>query len=252
MTRLPTTPGANAGRLSRIPGQVDAKRVSYVEAERVGFEKLPDEILSVLLARGLLVGTELAATASTPVVKRRRDDSYYRLVEAWWASTRCFVEISARRELVASGNAKFRPSGRWSAIPKVFMLPSGLEATSSIWKMSKASSEERRRNSIHTDDPLEMLPPEIAEPVKGGSTDAWILGMRGQTTEATETVVGSLVTSRRVRVLRATRVARSTHDLVTADWRIETLDSPIVESLDVHLESSVLWTPTGDRRSLPR
>jgi hypothetical protein len=204
-----------------------AKTLAYVTAPRVGFEQVPEGIVEALVAEGILVGAEVAATAEPPVAKRRADGSYYQLVTAWWASTSRYVILEVRRELAPAGDGRFRPTGAWSSTGKVFCLPDDVQAATSVWRRSGGAGGAGRPRSQRTDDPLDLLPPEAARPVVGGQADAWREFGRGW---AIETIVASRLFADRVRVLRATRQGTSRRALDGADWALETIDAPVVRS----------------------
>ena len=121
MARLPTTSGGLPARRSGgIPAERGAKTLAYVTVPRVGFAQVPEEIAQALVTEGILVGTEVAATAGPPLAKRRADGSHYQLVTAWWGSTSRYVVLDVRRELAQAGDGRFRPAGAWLATGKVF------------------------------------------------------------------------------------------------------------------------------------
>ncbi len=237
MARLPATPGGMPARRSGgIPAERGEKSLAYVSATRVGFEQVPDEIVEELTAEGILLGEAVAATAEQPVAKRRADGSHYQQVTAWWASTRCYVVLDARRELAAAGEGRLRPAGAWSATGKVFRLPDGLAVASSVWRRSAGTEGAGTTKRQSTDNPLDLLPPEVVKPVAGSQADAWREFGNGW---ATETVVASLLSAQRIRVVRATRKAASRRALDAADWTLETIDAPVTG----HQEFSVRpWT----------
>ncbi|MDA8284995.1 MAG: hypothetical protein M0Z42_17250 [Actinomycetota bacterium] len=228
MARLPVTPGGPPARRSGgIPAEQGAKTLAYVSVPRVGFEQVPEEIVGALVAEGILVGVEVAATAEPPLAKRRAEGSHYQLVTAWWASTSCYVVLDVRRELALAGEGRLRPAGTWSATGKVFHLPDSVQMATSVWRRSGGADGAGKPKSQRTDDPLDLLPPEVAKPVMGGQADAW---REFGKSWATETVVASRLFADRVRVLRATRQATSRRALDGADWALETIDAPVTGS----------------------
>jgi hypothetical protein len=246
MARVPVSTGGGSGKISRtqssiVDGGVD-KRISYVEAHGVGFKALPNEVLAALACREVLVGVELSATSNLPQIKRRPNGSHYQLVVAWWASTSRFVSVDARRELAPAGVGKLRPCAPWSVTAKIYRLPAGLQATTSTWRFAGSSAGRSNSKRIETDDPLEVLPPGVADPVRGGMRDAW---RQMSSDEATETVVGSLVTEERVRVLRAVRRAASEAALERADWSVETLEAPVLQIYEICVTNPALGGAAG-------
>ncbi len=227
----PATPGSQPARRSGgLPAERGTKALSYVPVPRVGFEHVPEEIVETLVAEGILVGTEVAATAKPPLAKRRVEGSHYQQITAWWASTSCYVVLDVRRELSPAGDGRLRPAGAWSAAGKVFRLPDTVQVAASVWRRPGAAGTPGRPKSQLTDDPLDLLPPEVAKPVMGGEADAWRESGKGW---ATETVVASRLVADRVRVLRATRQAHSRVALGAADWALETIDTPVTGSSEL-------------------
>lgn len=233
MARLPTTAGAPlAHRSGAHSAEQGAKALAYVSASRVGFEQVPEEIAEALLAEGILVGVEVAATAELPLAKRRADGSHYQQVTAWWASTSRYVVLDIRRELARAGEGRFRPAGAWSATGRIFCLPDSSHVVTSVWRRSGGSEGAGTAKRQRTDDPLDLLPPEVAKPVVGGQADAWRTFGKGW---ASETVVASRMLPKRVRALRATRQATSRRALDAADWALETIDAPVTASRELSL-----------------
>ncbi|MHB8263643.1 MAG: hypothetical protein ACYDGY_07835 [Acidimicrobiales bacterium] len=228
MARLPIASGGQPVRRSGgLPSEQGGKAVDYVDAQKVGFGHVPEEIVRLLVVEEVLAGTEVAATAEAPVAKRRTDRSHYQLITAWWASTSRYVTIDARRELIPDRNGKFRPAGEWLATGKAFRFPDGLQATTSVWRLPSGAGTASSPRVQYTDDPLDLLPPAVTKPMAGSTADAWRVSDRHW---ATETVVASRLLTRRFIALNATRQARSQRKLEGAEWVIKTIDAPIVDS----------------------
>jgi len=241
MPRLPANAGGPPARRSgALPTERGPRTLDYAPAPAVGFEHVPEEILQALVAEGILVGREVAASADAPTAMRRSDGSHYQLVTAWWASTSRFVILQARRELASLDARKLRPAGPWSAAGRVLYLPDGLGVTTSVWRRPSGPGAGGTAKHQRTDDPLELLPPEVAKPLVGGVSDAW---RRIGTGWATETVVAMRTVPGRVKVLRAERQATSRRALDDADWTVETIDAAVTGSSEFSLGKG--------RRALP-
>jgi len=228
VAKLPASSGGLPARRSgSLPAERGPKTLAYAPAPRVGFEHVPEEIVQALVAEGILIGTEVAASAEPPLAKRRAEGSHYQVVTAWWASTSRYLVLEARRELASAGDGRLRPAGAWSATGKGYRLPDDLQAATSVWRRSGGSDGAGKPKNQRTDDPLELLPSEVAKPVMGGDADAWRTFGKGW---ATETVVASRLFAIRVMALRATRQATSRRALDSADWSLETIDAPVTGS----------------------
>lgn len=232
MTRLPDTPGAGppSRRLGGLPSIGGAKKLSYVPGTKIGFENVPEEVVRELTAKRIIFGSNVAANGDPPVTKRRSDGSHYQVATAWWSSTSRYVTLELIRDLAPAGEGRFRPTAPWRVTGTIFHLPAGLEVETSVWHRTVEGSGAGRPKSQHTDEPLDILPPAVAQPVRGGRADAWVVEYGGGT--AVETVVASRVLSGRVRILRAIRQATSGGSLEEAEWILQTLDAPITRTED--------------------
>ena len=136
--RRTTSPVGRAGGTvaSRRPGQFD-----YQPVDRVGFEHVPDDVVTRLWVQRILVGTELIAAALAPVAKRRRDGSHYQCVRAWWLSEDRFVRFDATRELTATGHNKLKPTGLWGAAGQIYAFASPVVTESSTWRQKQGSGD---------------------------------------------------------------------------------------------------------------
>ncbi len=214
----------------------DDKKIEYEMADKIGFERLPDEVVKALRSRQCLLGDEIAAGADDLITKRRKDGSHYQFMDAWWTSTRCCTIIGVTRELAAMGDGRFRPNGPWSATGTIYLLPDDLQLVHSIWQRSlsqDAVSDAKRKNDIqYTDEVIDVLPPDVALPVRGGKSDAWRVYRKGF---AQETIVAMKMVGDRVRILRAVREATSKDKLDSASWTLDTLDAPVVSSRPISI-----------------
>ncbi len=235
MGTLETAPaGQPAKRQGGTLAGIDNKKIEYITADKIGFELVPDEVVKALKFRQCLLGDEIAAAADHIVTKRRTDGSHYQFTNAWWASTRCCTIIDVTRELAATGDGRFRPNGPWSATGTIHLLSGNLQPVRSIWQRPPSqvavSNARKRTGNQYTDEALDLLPPDVALPVRGGRSDAWQISRKGF---VQETIVAMKMVGNRVRILRAVREATSKKKLDSASWTLDTLDAPIASSRPV-------------------
>lgn len=218
-----TTSYSGGNGLTRRTG---GERLDYTDVDRVGFDKLPVEIREAVSGRKIMLGGVICADAENPVAKRRSDGSYYQEMKAWWVGAGSYVDIRAVRELVQAGDGRLRPNGPWSAASIVYTLPPGVRAMHSVWRSAESSgSGSKQDTGTLTDDALDILPPQVAAPVAGGLSDAWLEWGKGF---AHEVVVALRPLDGRIRALRAERSGRSRKMLPNCDWHIDTVDAPII------------------------
>ncbi len=237
MSALETTPANQP--VKRQGGDLagtNNKKIEYVTVDKIGFEVVPDKVVSALKLHQCLIGDEIAATACEVVTKCRADGSHYQFTNAWWASTRCCTIVDVTRELAATGDGRFRPNGPWSATGTIHLLPDNLKPVRSIWQRSPsqaaASDASKRNKNQYTNEALDLLPPNVALPVRGGKADAWKISRKGF---VQETIVAMKMVGDRVRILRAVREDTSRKKLDSASWTVDTLDAPIVDSRPVSI-----------------
>jgi hypothetical protein len=227
MTRLPT-PGSAKTPVIRASGGVTTRApgvLKYDDVDAFGFDILPAQVRKKVV--NLLSGSQIAATGQEPVTKRRPDGSHYQSVSGWWASASRVVLVTGRRELEPIANNCFRPRGRWHVSGHVHHFPPHLRPETSKWHFEAATSASKSGQERRTDDALDVLPPALAAPVIGGSSDAWKQGGPGS---VEETIFAIRILEDRIRVLKAKRKARSERALAVADWHAWTLDAPVVAS----------------------
>lgn len=222
--------GANPSPMRRSNGQLETRgpgEISYEPANRVGFERVPEVVVGKLWAERVLLGDELAASSEESITKKRSDGTYYQSIDAWWSSTLRYVELVIERNLQHIRGKTFKPVGLWQVSARIFVFPSGLSASKSRWCFRTPAGEKNKRpRSGSETDIFDALPPSIADPMRGGTVDAWrFIGNR----QVEEVIVGAFSTGNRVRLLHASRTAKSKTGLLGAEWIVSTLDSPVVK-----------------------
>lgn len=218
--RAGTAAQRSGSPIVRQPGKIE-----YTTTERIGFECLPDAVSGALWKWGVLVGTMLAGTAQAAVAKRRTaDGSYYQYSRGWWTSEWRHVTVEAERPLRSRGEGKLAPDGEWQVSGTVFEFPCAVRTLPSVWRFqpSNADGSPRRTTQHRSEDPLDLLPPQLVAPIIGGEADCWREYGKGW---ATETVVASKILDARVLLLHANREATSRRALDGADWLAETVDT---------------------------
>jgi hypothetical protein len=229
-----TLPERRHGLPVRRPGGTPAKRspgrIEYVEAERIGFEHVPQVLVEEMWARGLLAGEVWAAGGDEGVAKRRPDGSHFQHIEGWWSSQWRYVQLDARRELVLGSDGRLRPGGPWQASGTIWNFSAPFVPERSVWRYQPESANPSgRRPARHVAvDPLDTLPGSVTAPVMGGSSCAWRERGEGW---ASESIVASKVRDGRVLLLRANREATSMRRLAMADWVVETVDTPVASAV---------------------
>lgn len=257
MTNLEPRPGGAPASRSRDGGALEKRapgKIGYERADCAGFDCVPEQVVEALLAASVLAGTMWTGTGTSPVTKRRRDGSHFQHLEAWWASERRYVEFEALRELAPTGDGRFRPSGAWTVSGRLWDFPHPLVPTSSTWHYQQAERGGGGTKARTPVDPVEALPHHIAAPVAGGDVDAWRIAGRGW---ATEVIVASRRIDDRIRLLRATRNARSLRSLDAGDWTVETVDGGFRASSPFRIDPDGSRVPQGGsgqglaRREIP-
>ena len=205
--------------VKRAPG-----RLNYVESDRVGFEHVPDELISQLYGSSVLRGEMWVASAEPPVARRRTDGSHFQHVAAWWASDERFVQFDATRELTMTADGRLRPRSSWEARGSIREFREPVPPTRATWRyeVQLSSPAGGRTRRPKTTEPLDLLPRAVAGQLAGGSSDAWKTSGRGW---AIEEIVAYRVDDGHVHLLRALREATSQRALETADWVTEAADA---------------------------
>jgi len=239
-----TAPAARGSAVAkRGPG-----RIGYEDAELIGFEHVPAALARELWSSGVLFGSMWVGTAERPVARRRASDgSHYQQLHAWWASEWRYAEFDAGRELAVVGDGRLRPEGPWNARGTFYDYPQAVAGIRSIWRFqAPETGGTRNPPSRRTNNPLEVLPPPVASPIMGGKSDSWREYGKGW---ATETIVASKVSGSRVLLLRANREASSRRALDSADWMVETIDTPTTRATPFSV--AVPYAETGPGLDAP-
>jgi hypothetical protein len=139
---------------------------------------------------------------------------------------------------------KFSAGGDWNVSGVIHLLDDVGGAEESTWKFEGGSSGGKNMSSaMMTKDPLDLLPSDVAAPVRGGQSDVWALISPSSVTEYLTAVK---VVDAEVLFLEGKRTARSKKSLYRSEWRLTTLVAPIHTS--EHFNFSCGPTSLGDRR----
>ena len=201
-------------------------------AEAVGFDLVPSLVRQQLQSRDLIGTDPLCATSDPPAVMRRSDGTFFQSSEAWWGDERQLLVFRYEREMERVGEKQFRPASTWSVNGVLGRLGPVGGPERSVWRFEVSGAGEAARRTPKTDDPFDLLPPELVRPLRDGVADAWRLFREGW---ASETVVAMHLTTGHALLFRAVREATSRRTLPSADWHVETLDAPVVEHAPVRI-----------------
>ena len=227
----------NSGNLESARGGAISSRgpatISYAPATEVGFEIVPVVVRARLFAMKVIGSTALSASCKDLRVRRRSDGTHYQSAEAWWGDETRAVLFTVHREMAQRGGRQFAPSGAWRVNGTVYHLGAVGGPETSTWQFDASTS--KRGNSsppITTHEPLDLLPADVAAPIRGGLSDVW---RERSTGSAAEYLTAVRVIENRVLLLEAHRTARSIRALPSAAWVLTTLDAPITERTPFNL-----------------
>ena len=161
---------------------------------------------------------------------RRSDGTFHQCAEAWWADEGRLFVFRYEREMEQVGEKQFRPASPWSVDGIVSRLRPVGGPERSVWRFDGSDAGEAPGKGVKTDDPLDLLPPDLVLPIRDGVADAWQVYGKGW---ARETVVAMHITRGGVLLLRAVREATSRRALSTSEWHVETLEAPVVDHAPV-------------------
>lgn len=123
---------------------------------------------------------------------------------------------------------KFSPSGAWNVTGVIHRLGDVGGPFITKWKFEgKPPGGDGSSPPVATNDPLDLLPPEVAAPVRGGLSDAWMITT---SSSATEYLTAIRVFGDEVLLLEANRRARTETNLNRSQWKLTTLQAPVNES----------------------
>lgn len=222
---LVARPGASLAQ--RGPLEID-----YEPTDALGLELLPEPVRALLEDAGLVPESLFMECVDDAVTKRRRGGTYYQQVDAWWASLAQVHVATARRALESVGSGRFRPRGTWTVTGTSYALPPGLATERSVWHFEAPADGGPDTPKPKTDDPLDMLPGPLTQPLIGGEAQA--SRVRGDRWVKEEVIAYRLVAGR-ARLLVATRESTSLRKLSTTDWTAETLDAPVIATTPISL-----------------
>ena len=227
------TPRGSGSPAPRSGGQVVGRgptSLGYETAEAVGFEVVPERVRRCLLSSAVIGIESLSASSDSPTVMRRSNGTFYQGAQAWWGDERRLFVFGYEREMEQVGEKQFRPAGMWSVDGILSRLRPVGGPERSVWRFDSSDAGEAPRKGVKTDDPLDLLPPDLVLPIRDGDADAWQVYGKGW---AREIVVAMHITKSGVLQLRAVREATSRRALSTSEWHVETLDAPVAEHAPV-------------------
>lgn len=229
-----TTSGGSleAARGGAVSGLGPAS-MDYSPASAVGFEVLPAVVRTRLKAEGVIHLKPLTASCLGLNVKRRADASHYQTGTAWWADESIATFIECQREMEHRDGMAYSARGDWIVTGVVYHLDDVGGPEVSTWEFDgRSAGHEGSVPPAHTDDPLDLLPPDVAAPVRGGLSDVWMDIVRTGPTEsrATEHLRALRVVGGEAFLLAGTRIAPAKSRLFNAEWTLTTLIAPIVTS----------------------
>ena len=221
---------ARGGDLEATRGGAIAARgpstLNYVPADAAGFEIVPEVVRARLRATGVIGVTALCASANSLQLRRRADGSHYQTGTAWWADTGRAVMLDVYREMEHRGTRQYSPIGAWRVSGTVHHLRDVGGAERSTWQHDASPKGGSSSPPVVSDDPLDLLPPDVAAPVRGGLSDAW---RDISDVSITEYLTAIRVSDHEVLFLEANRTARSDGALSRAPWSVTTLMAPVTK-----------------------
>ena len=218
-------PGRNlevsrGGALSaRGPASVD-----YAPATEVGFEIVPGVVRARLFATSLIGSKALSASCEAMRLRRRSNGTYYQSAKAWWGDESRALMMTVEREMSTRGSRQYSPSGAWNVTGTLYRLGTTDRPFTTTWRFDAQGSKGTASPPVVTDDPLDLLPAEVAAPIRGGLSDVWREHSRAS---AAEYLTAIRIVNDRVLLLEAHRSATTTRQLLGAEWVLTTLDAPI-------------------------
>ena len=151
--------------------------LGYEMAAAVGFDLVLSRVRQQLQSRDFIGTDSLSATSDPPAVMRRSDGTFYQSSEAWWGDERRLLVFGYEREMERVGEKQFRPASTWSVNGILSRLGPVGDPERSVWRFDASGAGEAARKTSETDDPLDLLPPELVRPLRDGDAD------RGGSTE---------------------------------------------------------------------
>ena len=234
-----TTTHGNGGNLEAARGgAVNARGPSTIDYKPVpaaGFKILPAVVRSQLVEKGIIGSKPLCASCLDLMVKERSDGTHYQVGTAWWCNQSKAVLIECQREMKLLIGKKFSPIGTWKVSGAIHHLRDVGGPEVSKWKFSGvASGGGESPPPVVTHEPLDLLPAEVAAPVRGGLSDVWALT---SSSNATEYLTAVRIDGGDALLLEGTRTAPTETSLHRSEWKLTTLRAPIDRSETFAFES---------------
>jgi hypothetical protein len=220
------------GRLEAAKGQEISGRgpstANYEVAAEVGFDLFPEIARSRLFLDGFIGSEPISASCSELTVRRRPDGGHYQVGTAWWGDESRAVLMECQREMEHRGGKRFAPRGDWSVSGVVHHLSGVGGRETSTWSFDSGA---RRGNDssppVLAQDPLDLLPPDVVAPIRGGFSDLWRIT---SSSSADEYLCAVKLVNGEALLLGATRTSRTNAGLLRAGWVVTTLVASINRS----------------------
>ncbi len=217
------------GRNLEVPrgGALSARgpaSVDYAPAAEVGFEIVPSVVRARLFAAAMIGSKALCASCEALRVRRRSNATHYQSAKAWWGDETRALMVTVEREMSKRGSRQYSPNGMWNATGTLYRLGATDRPLTTTWRFDAQGSTGAASPQVVTDDPLDLLPAEVAAPIRGGLSDVWREHSR---TSAAEYLTAIRIVNDRVLLLEAHRSATTIRQLLGAEWVLTTLDAPI-------------------------
>ena len=187
------------------------------------------------LERNVLFGRERSRQSSLVSSGVIYGPSFLGDSTAWWGDESRAVLIECRRQMNHQSGNRYSPSGKWNVTGVIHRLHDVGGPEKTKWKFNGSASEgDDSSPPVVTHDPLDLLPPDVVAPIRGGLSDIWMLVT---SSNATEYLTAIRVVDDEVLLLdiEANRTSRSEASLHRSEWKLATLASRVIKVRRSHL-----------------
>ncbi len=210
--------------------------VRFARVQEAGFDIVPSVVRNHLFATRAIGSAAISASAQELAVRRRSTGSHYQSGDAWWGDDDRAIVFTVRREMAHRGGRSYSPNGPWLVIGTRYQLGQVGGPERSTWQYdSSTTTGSGHARPTTTSDPLDLLPPDVTAPIRGGLSDVW---REISTEQATEYLTAIRARDNCVLLLEAHRTASSIAALSSAAWQLTTLDAPIIASTPISFTCS--------------
>lgn len=202
----------------------------------------PAEVRQTLEAHGLWPH-KILIKLLRPAAVRRSPLGAAQEVTGWWVTRHDLVAAEARRPLADLGHKRFRPAGPWEIHVEHHVL-SATVVTRPTYRPPAAPAASgpgavpAEVVVVESDDPTDLLPPELGAKVRHGEVDVSLLGGGGRIGHS---AYGLCVASGRAVALYAERTARSADGseapLAAAPWRAVVVEAAVARTKVANFEA---------------